>query len=79
MRLDLSLREIEVNLDIGALKAPTTKGTLWIVRRNGKTRRWKREPERFSIPVKIGFRSFAYITNETSFATDSSADFRVML
>ncbi len=26
-------------------------------RRNGRTQRWKRQPERFSIPVKFGMRA----------------------
>ena len=33
-------------------------------RRNGKTQRWKRNPERFRIPVKYGLYDYAQITNE---------------
>lgn len=32
-------------------------------RRNGATRRWKREPSRFEIPVKHGLRSYDRIDN----------------
>lgn len=33
-------------------------------RRNGKTQRWKRNPERFRIPVKFGLYDFLAITEE---------------
>lgn len=31
-------------------------------RRNGQTKTWKREPERFSVPIKFGLKSCAYLT-----------------
>lgn len=35
--------------------------TIW--RRNGQTKRWKRQPERFKIPIKTGFRGpYDYLT-----------------
>ena len=34
----------------------------WEWRRNGATKRWKREPDRFSIPVKYGMYDFGHIT-----------------
>jgi hypothetical protein len=34
------------------------------VRRNGKTKTWKRTPEKFQIPVKYGLYEYGYITNE---------------
>lgn len=33
-------------------------------RRNGRTQRWKRDPERFRIPVKFGFYDYGQITND---------------
>ena len=33
-------------------------------RRNGRTQRWAREPERFSIPVKYGLREYGRITSD---------------
>lgn len=38
-------------------------GTPLRVRRTGKTKQWKREPERFEFPVKHGLYQSAYITN----------------
>lgn len=38
-------------------------------RRTGRTQRWKRTPERFSIPAKFGFYESIRITN------DNAADF----
>lgn len=37
--------------------------TVKAVRRNGQTKRWKREPERFSLPVKYGLYEAFRITN----------------
>ena len=31
-------------------------------RRNGQTKRWKRTPERFKIPVKFGLYAYNYLT-----------------
>lgn len=39
-------------------------GTRLRVRRNGKTRTWKRTPERFEIPVKYGLYQYAIIDND---------------
>lgn len=75
MKLELSLEQIESNLDAGLLKCPMRTSangySLWQVRRNGKTRRWKRDPMRFEIPVKIGFRQCATITPTTTFGVGS--------
>ena len=35
---------------------------LWKVHRNGITKRWKRAPERFYIPIKFGLRGYGYLT-----------------
>lgn len=32
-------------------------------RRNGKTKTWKRDPERWEIPVKFGMYAYTRITN----------------
>lgn len=73
--LTLSLEQIEENLDKGLLKCPMRTSadgySLWNVRRNGRTRTWKRDPMRFEIPVKIGFREYATITNSTTFCVGS--------
>jgi len=33
-------------------------------RRNGKTKTWKRTPQRFQIPVKHGMYDYGYITEK---------------
>ncbi len=34
-------------------------------RRNGKTRYWKREPDKFVVPVKHGMYNYDHITQDT--------------
>lgn len=71
MLYPLSLEQIEANLDGHCLKAvmrTSANGySLWTVRRNGRTRTWKRDPLRFEIPIKIGFRQTGTITNRSTF------------
>ena len=52
-------------LDRGQLKLRQPNGNLWMVRRNGQTKRWVSRPGHFRIPLKIGFRSHAYLTHES--------------
>lgn len=33
-------------------------------RRNGATKRWKRNPARWEVPVKYGLYAYDYVTNE---------------
>lgn len=33
---------------------------------NGKCKTWKRNPERFQLPIKHGLYSYGYITNENA-------------
>lgn len=35
-------------------------------RRNGETKTWKKNPERFRIPIKIGLNGYSEITNENA-------------
>jgi hypothetical protein len=48
-------------------------GRYWKLRRNGATQTWKRDPSRFSIPVKAGLKSCARITE-----TDAVCNFAGM-
>jgi hypothetical protein len=58
----MTLQEIEAALDSGQLFVPmwrnmaTMTCTAYQARRNGATKRWKREPDRFRIPIKFKFR-----------------------
>lgn len=36
------------------------------VRRNGKTKTWKRRPNDFSVPVKYGLYGYGYITQDNA-------------
>jgi len=43
--------------------ATNADGTRLRVRRNGKTRTWKRSPDQFEIPVKYGLYDYYIIDN----------------
>ena len=60
----MTRNEIETALDRGTLKVRQRSGTLWSVRRNGRTQTWKTRPNDFRIPIKIGFRSYGYIDQD---------------
>jgi hypothetical protein len=55
---DPTLDEIEYALDHGMLWVLVGSGRYWLARRNGATKRWKREPDRFELPVKSGMRNY---------------------
>lgn len=55
----MTRQELETALDAGGLEAEMTNGRWWKLRRNGKTRTWKRDPKRFEVPVKAGLRAYA--------------------
>jgi hypothetical protein len=72
--------EIENLLDAGKLQICMINGTprapRWYdVRRNGKTQTWKRQPERFSIPVRVGFRDAFRIEDTKYNFRERPADF----
>lgn len=45
-----------------------------VFRRNGVTKRWKREPERFQVPVKRGLREYGYLRSEEAARWHAEAD-----
>lgn len=47
---------VEHLLDSGLLYVGINNGAWWLARRNGKTKKWRKEPERYEIPYKVGFR-----------------------
>lgn len=61
----LTQEEIELHLDQGLIECEMSNGRWWTVRRNGQTKTWKRNPSKFMIPIKAGFRSCGYISNES--------------
>lgn len=66
---------IEYALDNGRLWGAMANGRFWRLRRNGRTQTWKRNPQRFSIPVKAGLRSCARITETSNVGSEIGADF----
>lgn len=70
-----SLAMIEAALDKHQLWAFMRNGTYWLVRRNGVTKRWKREPWRFRIPIKAGWKSYGELTDETKIGYAFGFDF----
>lgn len=61
----LTLAQIEGALDQGKLYAKMSNGREWQCRRNGRTQTWKRDPSRFRIPVKAGFRATGAVEPHT--------------
>jgi len=47
---------IERLLDANMLEIQMRNGNHWSIRRNGQTKRWKRDQERFRIPIKFGLK-----------------------
>lgn len=56
-----NIEAIDNAVNDGRVYAEMTHGNFWRVRRNGATKRWKREPNRFRIPVKAGLRAYGAI------------------
>lgn len=57
-------QEFETALAAGNLWAAMRNGRFWKLRRNGATQTWKRDPNRFSIPVKAGLKSCGRVTED---------------
>ena len=57
--------DIDELLDAGKIYIRMTTGKWWQIRRNGKTRTWKRNANRFAIPCKAGM--YEYGTIDESF------------
>jgi hypothetical protein len=64
-----SLHDFEQALDQGILEVPVNSGYIlrpqryWRIRRNGKTRTWKRDAERWEIPCKAGLKLCFTVSN----------------
>ncbi len=53
---------VDALLDGGCLQAAMTGGRWWTIRRNGATRKWKRDARRIAIPHKMGMYGYGTIT-----------------
>jgi hypothetical protein len=58
--------EIETALRNGTLQGQARNGKWYNLRRNGATKTWKRDPNRWSIPVKAGLRDCFRIDQDTT-------------
>ena len=63
----LTQAEAERALATGLIRALSPSGTYWTTHRNGRTKTWVTRPGEFRIPVKVGFRSFSYIDQDSHF------------
>lgn len=62
---------VEALLDGGKIEAAMSNGRWWEIRRNGATKRWKKDPSRIRIPFKAGLRVTSQIT-ESDFRPDGT-------
>lgn len=58
----LTVENFDQALDAGEVRVQIMSGRWWAIRRNGKTRRWKRDPNRIEWPVKYGIRGYYTVT-----------------
>lgn len=58
-----TLAQIETALAANKLEIRVSSDRWWKARRNGKTKRWVRTPDRYEIPCKVGFRNHFTISN----------------
>lgn len=73
MPTPITRANIDALLDAGAIEAAMTSGRWWRIRRNGATRRWKRDADRIRVPIKCGFRTCGAIV-EHDFLVDGTLD-----
>jgi excisionase family DNA binding protein len=57
---------VDMLLDAGSIEVAMSNGRWWRIRRNGATRRWKRDATRIYIPYKAGMYTYGNI-NEHDF------------
>lgn len=69
--LAVTRENVDALLDAGCLQCAMTSGRWWAIRRNGATKKWKRDATRIAIPYKMGLHGYGTIT-EGDFA-DSGA------
>jgi len=60
-------------LDTGKLEIAMRNGNWWKLRRNGATKKWARGASRIRIPLKMGFRGTACVT-ESDFSHGPNND-----
>jgi hypothetical protein len=76
--LAITRDSIDLHLDKGQIQVLMRNGNWWTIRRNGATRRWKRDADRIYVPFKAGLYVYGAIT-ESDFGTDGilNSNFRL--
>ena len=64
--IDITKDNIDALLDAGKICAGMRNGAWWRIRRNGATKRWKKDATRIYVPFKAGLKSYGALT-ETDF------------
>ncbi len=62
----ITMDNVDDLLDAGHIEVAMRNGNWWRIRRNGATKRWKRDASRIRIPYKAGLYIYGAIT-ETDF------------
>ena len=62
----ITKQKVEELLDAGELYVAISNGRWWQIRRNGATKKWKRDANRIYIPFKYGLKGCGHLT-ETDF------------
>jgi hypothetical protein len=52
---------VDALIDAGSIEVAMRNGNWWHIRRNGATKRWKRDPNRIRIPFKMGLYGYGAI------------------
>lgn len=67
----ITRHNVDQMLDAGQIEVAMRNGKWWKIRRNGKTQKWKKDPDRIRIPFKAGMYSYGAIT-ESDFKFDGT-------
>lgn len=67
--MQITRDNIDRLLDARAIQVKMRSGAWWTIRRNGRTRVWKRDASRIALPFKAGMYCYGTIT-ETDFDGD---------
>jgi hypothetical protein len=73
MSVTITRANVNELLDKRVIEVAMRSGKWWEIRRNGKTKTWKKDASRICIPFKYGFRGCSQIT-ETDFREDGTLD-----
>lgn len=60
--VNIEMENVDRLLDAGLLEVAMGHGKWWKIRRNGQTKRWKKDVNRIRIPIKFGWRGHGAIT-----------------